>query len=59
VRCHHCGKIFAVRTTGKDGEFIRRCPHCHGSHKFTSAGRHGSGAVNYHVTKLAHAPDSR
>ena len=59
MRCQFCGKIFVVRTTGKGSEFVRRCPYCRGSHKFTSAGRHGSGAVNYRVTKLVDPPDNR
>jgi hypothetical protein len=52
LRCFHCGKITEVRTTGKGEEFLHRCSRCHGYHKFTSAGRHGSGAINYRVTKV-------
>lgn len=59
MRCHYCGKIIVVRTSGKGEEFIHRCPYCHGSHKFTSAGRHGSGAINYRVTKFEHPPHGR
>ena len=59
MKCHHCGKTIAVHTRGKGEEFLHRCPHCKGYHKFTSAGRHGSGAINYHVTKLARAPGSK
>jgi hypothetical protein len=42
-----------VRTTGRGEEFLYRCRHCHGYHKFTSVGHHGSGAINYRVTKVA------
>jgi hypothetical protein len=41
-----------VRTAGKGDEFVYRCRHCNGSHRFTAAGRHGSGAINYRVTKV-------
>jgi len=56
VRCQHCGKLTVVHTTGKGDEFIYRCTHCRGYHKFTKAGHHGSGAVNYRVTKIESAP---
>ena len=52
MKCFHCGKITEVRTAGKGEEFLYRCSHCHGYHKFTIAGRHGSGAINYRVTKI-------
>jgi hypothetical protein len=52
VRCQHCGKLTVVHTTGKGDEFTLRCTHCRGYHKFTKAGHHGSGAVNYRVTKV-------
>jgi predicted RNA-binding protein with PUA domain len=52
VRCHHCGKLTTVRTAGKGDEFVYRCRHCNGPHQFTAAGRHGSGAINYRVTKV-------
>jgi hypothetical protein len=52
VRCHHCGKLTTVRTVGKGDEFLYRCQHCSGFHKFTATGRHGSGAINYRVTKV-------
>jgi hypothetical protein len=42
-----------VRTTGRGEEFLHRCRHCHGYHKFTSVGHHGSGAIHYRVTKVA------
>jgi phage FluMu protein Com len=58
VRCHHCGKLTVVSTAGKGNEFTHRCPHCKGYHKFTKAGHHGSGAVNYRVTKVEAAPGS-
>ncbi|HKU71154.1 MAG TPA: hypothetical protein VJQ51_09965 [Burkholderiales bacterium] len=45
-----------VHTTGKGDEFMLRCTHCRGYHKFTKAGHHGSGAVNYRVTKVEAAP---
>jgi hypothetical protein len=53
LRCHHCGKLTDVRTTGRGEEFLHRCRHCHGYHKFTSVGHHGSGAIHYRVTKVA------
>lgn len=59
MKCHHCGKTTVVYTNGKGDEFLYRCQHCHGYHKFTNAGRHGSGAINYRVTKLAHAPGGK
>lgn len=59
MRCHHCGKLTVVRTLGKGEEFLHRCRHCNGFHKFTSAGRHGSGAINYRVTKVLPAPASK
>ena len=59
MRCHHCGKLTVVRTLGKGDEFLHRCKHCSGFHKFTSAGRHGSGAINYRVTKVLPAPDAK
>ena len=52
MRCQHCGKLTVVHTTGKGDEFTLRCTHCRGYHKFTKAGHHGSGAVNYRVTKV-------
>jgi hypothetical protein len=52
LKCFHCGKTTVVRTNGKGEEFLHRCGRCHGYHKFTSAGRHGSGAINYRVTKI-------
>ena len=52
MRCQHCGKLTVVHTTGKGDEFMLRCTHCRGYHKFTKAGHHGSGAVNYRVTKV-------
>jgi hypothetical protein len=42
-----------VRTNGRGEEFLYRCRHCHGYHKFTSVGYHGSGAIHYRVTKVA------
>lgn len=56
MRCQHCGKLTVVHTTGKGDEFTLRCTHCRGYHKFTKAGHHGSGAVNYRVTKVEAAP---
>jgi phage FluMu protein Com len=56
VRCQHCGKLIVVRTVGKGDEFLHRCPHCLGYHKFTKVGHHGSGAVNYCVTRVELAP---
>ena len=56
MRCQHCGKLTVVRTAGKGNEFTHRCPHCSGYHKFTMAGHHGSGAINYRVTKVEAAP---
>lgn len=56
MRCQHCGKLTVVHTTGKGDEFTLRCTHCRGYHKFTKAGHHGSGAVNYRVTKIDSAP---
>jgi hypothetical protein len=44
-----------VRTKGRGEEFLCRCRHCGGYHKFTSVGHHGSGAIHYRVTK-AEAP---
>jgi hypothetical protein len=41
-----------VRTAGKGNEFTHRCQHCSGYHKFTKTGHHGSGAINYRVTKV-------
>ena len=52
MKCFHCGKTTVVRTHGKGEEFLHRCERCRGYHKFTSAGRHGSGAINYRVTKI-------
>ena len=52
MRCQHCGKLTVVHTTGKGDEFTLRYTHCRGYHKFTKAGHHGSGAVNYRVTKV-------
>lgn len=52
MRCQHCGKLIVVRTVGKGDEFLHRCPHCLGYHKFTKVGHHGSGAVNYCVTRV-------
>ena len=52
MRCKFCGKLITVRIAGKGDEFTHRCPHCRGCHKFTKAGHHGSGAVNYLVTKV-------
>ena len=57
MRCQHCGKLTVVHTTGKGDEFTLRCTHCRGYHKFTKAGHHGSGAVNYRVTKVEAAPE--
>jgi hypothetical protein len=48
--------LTVVHTTGKGDEFTLRCTHCRGYHKFTKAGHHGSGAVNYRVTKVEAAP---
>jgi hypothetical protein len=45
-----------VRTAGKGNEFTHRCQHCSGYHKFTKTGHHGSGAINYRVTKVEAAP---
>jgi uncharacterized Zn finger protein len=59
LKCHHCGKTTVVYTSGKGDEFLYRCQHCRGYHKFTNAGRHGSGAINYRVTKLAQAPGGK
>lgn len=59
MKCHHCGKTIAVHTQGKGKEFLHRCPLCNGYHKFTSAGYHGSGAINYRVTKLDSARGQR
>jgi hypothetical protein len=59
MRCHHCGKLTVVRTLGKGDEFVHRCQHCRGLHKFTNAGRHGSGAINYRVTKVLPEPDTK
>ena len=56
MRCQHCGKPTAVRTVGKGDEFVHRCSHCRGVHKFTKVGHHGSGAVNYRITKVELAP---
>lgn len=56
MRCQHCGKLTVVHTTGKGDEFTLRCTHCRGYHKFTKAGHHGSGAVNYRVTKVEAEP---
>ena len=56
MRCQHCGKLTVVHTAGKGDEFMLRCTHCRGYHKFTKAGHHGSGAVNYRVTKVEVAP---
>ena len=56
MRCQHCGKLTVVHTTGKGDEFTLRCTHCRGYHKFTKAGHHGSGAVNYRVTKVEPVP---
>jgi hypothetical protein len=46
-----------VRTTGRGEEFLYRCRHCRGYHKFTSVGHHGSGAIHYRVTKVAAPAD--
>lgn len=59
MKCHHCGKQTVVRTTGKGKEFLHRCRHCGGYHRFTIAGRHGSGAINYRVTKVAPVPGGK
>jgi DNA-directed RNA polymerase subunit RPC12/RpoP len=59
VRCHHCGKLTAVRTVGKGEEFLYRCRRCNGFHKFTATGRHGSGAINYRVTKIEPASQDK
>jgi hypothetical protein len=48
--------LTVVHTTGKGDEFTLRCTHCRGYHKFTKAGHHGSGAVNYRVTKVEAEP---
>jgi hypothetical protein len=56
LKCHHCGKTTIVRTEGKGDAFLHRCAHCKGYHQFTNVGRHGSGAINYRVTKYAPAP---
>ena len=56
MRCQHCGKLTEVHIAGKGDEFTHRCPHCRGYHKFTKAGHHGSGAVNYRVTKVEAEP---
>lgn len=56
MRCQHCGHLTVVRTAGKGDEFTHRCMHCRGYHKFTKTGHHGSGAVNYRVTKVEAAP---
>ena len=48
-----------MRTLGKGDEFVHRCQHCRGLHKFTNAGRHGSGAINYRVTKVLPEPDTK
>ena len=56
MRCQHCGKLTVVHTTGKGDEFTLRCTHCRGYHKFTKAGHHGSGAINYRVTKVEGTP---
>jgi hypothetical protein len=56
MRCHHCGKLTTVHTAGKGDEFTHRCLHCRGRHKFTKTGHHGSGAVNYRVTKVEATP---
>ena len=56
MRCQHCGKLTVVHTVGKGDEFMLRCTHCRGYHKFTKAGHHGSGAVNYRVTKIESVP---
>lgn len=58
MRCQHCGKLIAVHTFGKGDVFIHRCRFCHGYHKFTNAGRHASGAINYRVTKHTPTPDN-
>jgi hypothetical protein len=57
MRCHHCKKLTVVHTLGKGDEFLHRCKHCSGYHKFTSAGRHSSGAINYRVTKVMPEPE--
>ena len=57
MRCQHCGKLTVVRTAGKGNEFMHRCQHCSGYHKFSKTGHHGSGAINYRVTKVEAAPD--
>ena len=59
LKCFHCGKTTVVRTNGKGEEFLHRCGRCHGYHKFTSAGRHGSGAINYRVTKVIPEPETK
>jgi hypothetical protein len=59
MKCHHCGKLTTVRTAGKGDEFLHRCQVCGGFHKFTNAGRHGSGAINYRVTKVLNVPDGK
>jgi len=56
VRCQHCGKLTVVHTAGKGDEFMLRCNHCRGYHKFTKTGHHASGAVNYRVTKVEADP---
>ena len=56
MRCQHCGKLTVVHTAGKGDEFMLRCNHCRGYHKFTKTGHHASGAVNYRVTKVEADP---
>jgi len=52
LKCHHCGKTTVVRTAGKGDEFLHRCQHCLGYHKFTKVGHYDSGAIHYRVTKV-------
>jgi phage FluMu protein Com len=56
MRCQFCGKLTVVHIAGKGDEFVHRCPHCRGCHKFTKSGHHGSGAINYRVTKVEASP---
>jgi hypothetical protein len=42
-----------VRTNGRGEEFLYRCRHCGGYHRFISVGHHGSGAIHYRVVKVA------
>jgi hypothetical protein len=52
LRCHHCSKLTEVRTNGRGEEFLYRCRHCGGYHRFISVGHHGSGAIHYRVVKV-------